>query len=199
MSEWPTPYVPPSDPTGSKAAVPEWTRARCLEAGSRLAHALVQLNDGNAKRTNTFADQYLDLVKLYHRDRGDYIDQWAALISKVAQNPDTNRFNEHDFANVHRVAWLKLVRALARLVALSPFIGYPPAANPWADPSQGTAHSMPLPSSHGAFFFEVPNATGYYALTNKDLDGYEGAQVGELVDGPFVVWPPDKAVPPPRS
>lgn len=193
MNPWPSPYVPSPDPTGSPAQAPSWSRARCIAAGEELAKALVRVSYGTtSSRTNVLAEVYLELVKRYHRERPDETQDWENVVHAVYQNPDTSAFNEHDFANIHRVAWLKVLRALSRLVALNPFIGWPPASNPWADPvSGGTAHSVSLPTAnHGDFVFVIPNKTGYYAITNADLDEHEGTSVGELLDGQNVNWPP---------
>jgi hypothetical protein len=197
MNAWPVPYVPAGQPTGTTAAEPSWSPSRCLDAGAAVARALVLRSDtgDESLRVNTFARKYLYMVRRYHREGADQTNEWAAQIGMVYQNPDTGDFNEHDFANIHRVAWLKILRALARLVAVNPFIGFPPAANPWADPSGWpTARTIPLPTqNHGDFDFTVPNAKGYYAFTYGDLDQYEGAAVGELIDGIMPVWPPGSA------
>jgi hypothetical protein len=77
----------------------------------------------------------------------------------VYTNPDRPAFNAHDFANIHRAAWVLAVAALSNLVGFNPYGG-------WGDPPKDKTQRRAIfkPPNHGPFMFEVPNATGYYAL-----------------------------------
>ncbi|HTD34379.1 MAG TPA: hypothetical protein VK665_12000 [Candidatus Elarobacter sp.] len=85
---------------------------------------------------------------------------------------DYTKFNANDFANVHRVAWLLLGRALASLTNLNPH-------GDWGDPPpNGSAHPSDLEHQRvrhrGANFEQlnyhyVPNLTGHYAVSSADV------------------------------
>ena len=176
MSDWPVKYVPDDDRTNAQASAPTWTKQRCFDGGNLVAAALIA--DKN------FARSYHRIVKSYYRIHDDRLLEYAGAVQHVYQNPDTSAFNEHDFANVHRVAWLNVARTLARLVALSPFKDPSHSLNYWADPPQGgTARAVDWPTGRNAYlFFEIPNARGYYAFSSTDFDLLETVPMGEVKD-----------------
>lgn len=173
MTEWPSNYDP------STRTAPTLTPAQCMVLGSELALKLTL--------DKKVAADYLAVVKKHYRNPSDdLLSRYAALISSLGLSVDTATINHHDFANIHRAAWLRIVRALARLVALNPFQSNM-NDNEWANPPQlGTERQVDLPTAHGSFFFKIPNASGYYALSSTAFDDYEEIAVGELAKEPFL-------------
>jgi hypothetical protein len=170
MIQWPNNY----DPTaGTVHPRPVLTPEQCMATGRLLAKKMIT--------DHTFAGKYLTRVKNHYRNPGvDATGAYAALIALADPAVDPASINEHDFANVHRATWLVIVRALSRLVALNPFQSTL-NTNEWADPQGGTEREVDLPTKHGAFFFRIPNAKGYYALTNAHMDTAEGTTVGNRI------------------
>jgi hypothetical protein len=155
MSDWPDKYVPDDDTTGSPAGPPNWDLAHVKDAGSALVLRMMRDPD--------FSKRYLGAVKRHYRNRADYTTQYAALIGEVYTHPGGTPINAHDFANVHRLAWLRAVAALSQLVGFNPYRG--DGDNGSGDPPQnGTRRRAIFATGHGHFMFEVPNATGYYAV-----------------------------------
>src|SRR6202011_2750596 len=158
---------------GPTLAVPD-----AIAIGMLLAQYLVDDKDGE------FAWRYLDIVKAYYRDSNDHLEDYVKLINIVlagnGRDPLPASFNVNDFANVHRSAWLKLVRSIVRLVDLNPFAPgsvSPNPPNPWGDPLPGTTstHSIELPTAFaGTLFFGIPNATGDYSITGAQMDPFDG-------------------------
>src|SRR5947209_2391574 len=102
MMQWPNNY----DPTpGSAHAQPALPPAQCMASGKLLAKKLIS--------DRAFAAEYLKLVKSHFRSPSDdKTDTYAALINKADPIVVPGQINEHDFANIHRAAWLTIVRAL---------------------------------------------------------------------------------------
>jgi hypothetical protein len=172
MNIWPSNY----DPTTGTA--PTLYPNDCMASGTELARKLTT--------DKYFADAYLSVVKQHYRDPStEHFKDYAALMAVVAvPGIDAGSINQHDVANIHRAAWLKIVRSLARLVALNPFQSSK-NTNQWADPPpQGTARAVDLPTTYGPFFFKIPNPTGYYAISNTDFDAFEEMAVGTLYPNP---------------
>ncbi|MEA2663932.1 MAG: hypothetical protein QOI11_876 [Candidatus Eremiobacteraeota bacterium] len=182
MDDWPSTYVP-GDP-GGQLGRPSLSKQAALLVGDALAKALIRDEpiplDPPLDPPLTFARAYLMLVKLFYRKRSDQLLGYTSLIkiaaSTLAPVPDLSAFNAHDFANVHRVAWLTIVRGLSRLVGFNPF--YNPDMNPknqWADPAAGTtSRGAELRTRRADFLFEIPNPSGYYAVASRDFDTVEG-------------------------
>jgi hypothetical protein len=180
MMEWPTPYIP-GDASGVFRK-PSLSIEESITVGDALAEALIRNEPFGSGYLGGFATYYLAAIKLYHRMPEDYdfTAAYKVLIVRALQGgtgvPDLSRFNEHDFANIHRAAWLAVTRALCRLVGFSPF--YDAHADPptqWGDPPDGgVRRGAMLTTKRGMFFIETPNTSGFYAIHNRDFDGYEG-------------------------
>jgi hypothetical protein len=165
MSAWPSPYIPPNDPTSSPPA-PTWSRTDCIAAGINLATYLAINLD--------FATRFHGIVKSYYRDGGDKTIDYGKLVAHVYPNPGTLTFNAHDFANIHRAAWLRTVRSFSRLIGFNPYNN--DSNDGWGDPSDSspTLRRSDFPTAHGKFSLIVPNSKGYYAIANGDFDALEG-------------------------
>jgi hypothetical protein len=172
-----------------------------------LALALLELPSPPGRSPAYLRDEYLDLVHKAKSEvppTNDYTNDYRDLIEKatdayvdgtphqtgllevvlsLSAKPqkaffDYSAFNANDFANIHRVAWLVLGRALTSLTNLNPH-------GDWGDPPpNGSAHPDPheRPFPHGKLeqrgprsdfellnYHYVPNLTGYYAVSSSDL------------------------------
>ncbi len=119
------------------------------------------------------------IVKDYYRNqRESQLDNYLAMITTakeaVGLTIDLSHFNEHDFANVQRAAWLTIVRAITRLVALNPFDPDFKETNPWLNPAGHPSVPEVSAERNPHLFFGVPNPTGWFALTSRDFDLYWG-------------------------
>jgi|GEM_PF-2708483 len=170
MIQWPNNY----DPTPLTAhPLPNLTPVQSMAAGRALVKKLIT--------DRAFAAQYLTQVKAhFRRPNVDATTAYAGYIAAADPSIDAATVNEHDFANVHRSAWLTVVRALSRLVARNPFQSAL-NNNEWADPQGATEREVDLPTKHGPFFFRIPNAKGYYAVQNVHMDRFEGTAVGQRI------------------
>lgn len=216
MHDWPRPYVD-GDGKG-QLGWPNLSRQQCIDLGNAVAKALIKdaplmianPSDPSIPPNPTaglvhFAVGYLSLVKSSQRQAPSaYLEWYLPYIEFALQTmkddkrpnapapPDISNFNEHDFANVHRAAWLSVLRALSRLVAFNPLsipkgagAGAPP--NQWGDPlGTPSARSADIITKHGDFFFRVPLGVGYYALTNSDFNDSENS-VLQLGDPPQAI------------
>jgi len=159
MTDWPDPYI-----DGEKNTPPSWRRAQTLDAGRMLANRM--LNDRG------FALSYLGVVKQFYLKPDDYTERFATLIELAYPTGDMKAFNANDFANVHRAAWLYLFQAFSCLVDKNLHGKH----DDWGDPLPGAQTSNGkeqvvvgervlrvaiLPNVHN-----IPNATGYFALTS---------------------------------
>jgi hypothetical protein len=172
LQPWPDPYVP-GDPKGGPK--PSLSREQCILLGSALAYQLVFDTFANPD----FSRFYLRLVKNFYRTRETEFDNFRNKIDEAQKainlNIDMSRFNQHDFANVQRAAWLTVVRAITRLVALNPFDPNFLEENPWlnAKPDGSSANETGA-KENPHLFFGVPDPVGRYALTDRDFDEYWG-------------------------
>ncbi|HTD34380.1 MAG TPA: hypothetical protein VK665_12005 [Candidatus Elarobacter sp.] len=170
LKPWPDPYT-----THGKTS-PSLTREECILLGGALAHRLVveRLNLAAAD----FAPFYLRIVKNYFRKHDDELSNYRDMITDARDAAklkiDLSHFNEHDFANVQRAAWLTIVRAITRLVSVNPFDSHHMESNPWLDPEPGCSAREVSAVKNPHLFFGVPNRTGSYALTNADFDAFWG-------------------------
>lgn len=161
---WPEPYLPDPDPTHS-VPEPTWSKDQVIAAGLVLAQLFIT--------DRAFADAYLAIVKRYYANITDpllsnctqaYRDLLVPRLSNV-RHPAS--FNEHDFANLHRATWLYLLESFTCLVNKNPH-------GNWGDPSatspvlRGDEGGDPGPGRPKCFH-NIPNSTGYYALSSSDL------------------------------
>ncbi|MDP8998764.1 MAG: hypothetical protein M3O46_01485 [Myxococcota bacterium] len=176
-------------------AAPAWRTTPTLVAGMILAETLLELLSPPAPPPTYLRDRYLLLVhEAKTHPNVDFTDEYRKLIeeatdayvsksgrtevrrvpSALAAVPqkalfDYSAFNANDFANVHRVAWLLLGRALTSLTNLNPH-------GDWGDPPpNGSAHPQPGERAQALGDVEimnyhyVPNLTGFYAVSGSDV------------------------------
>jgi hypothetical protein len=152
----PSQYLPPNDATQSPPA-PGWSKADVFAAGEALALWLLS-RPGDA-------ENWRGIVVDAKLNGGEHIAQYRAIITKLYPDASASAFNSNDFANVYRVAWLLIGRALTSLMNTNPH-------GDWADPPpNGSIRPEAERSPEVIFFYHtVPNATGYYAVSTADMN-----------------------------
>jgi hypothetical protein len=155
-SDWPKPYLPenpilnnPPDPSA------DWSKAEVLKAGAELAKRLII-----DPTDPTFPADYRATVN--DKAHPERVDEYKQLINRAYPNAFT--FNSNDFANIHHVAWIMLLRAVVTLTNEN-------IHGDWGDPpAESSFHSEPERSGEYAeWFHNTPNATGYYAVSTLDV------------------------------
>ncbi len=176
VPDWPDPYLPTPDPTGSPQK-PRWSKDAVVSLGYFVASQLLA--------DVTFGNNYHAIVKGARGATGwqerinDYRDLLSGLVAVKYPRPIPPMFssaafllfNSNDFANVHHRAWLRIVGALAHLTNLNPHGDWgDPPPNSSAHPDQ--EHPIEVLSfaqhMHPEYMHYVPNATGYYANGTAD-------------------------------
>lgn len=171
LTSWPAEY----DGTGMR---PYLSPDQALMAGRALAD-MIFIDRG-------FAQSYLEIVKSYYADNKEHSPEYLQLIDKavgIAKLPfNMQGCNAHDFANVHRAAWLLMLEPFACLVDKNPhidrngnsdwgdppFVGDPPMHRGITDGKDELKQQI-ADDVHIFAFHNIPNLTGQFALSTDDI------------------------------
>jgi hypothetical protein len=139
---------------------PEWSREECKRYGLELAREFVT--------DRAFANEYLGRVKQYYADPTlDLTQNYREIIVGKIWAKQGQPFNAHDFANLHRAAWLHLLEGFACLVNYNPH-----GRGNWGDPRPNDiSHGEPEPPGPVGvdLFHNVPNKQGYFSMNTTDI------------------------------
>ena len=116
--DWPNPYLDPNDTTHSPKD-PTWTKDECFDAGQALAMMLLSRPED--------AEQFRAIVEDAKLNGGERVRDYERIIGSAYDLAGTTDFNSNDFANVFRVAWLLIGRALTSLTNQNPHGDWVPA------------------------------------------------------------------------
>ncbi len=177
MIDWPHEY------DDNHFQVPHFTVQQAKDAGLALATQMFAKTE--------LAERYLETVKAFYHKPGDYSRRYLNLIQEAIDganlNLSTQHCNEHDFANVHRTAWLHLFGTFARLVDKNPHLdsngnpwwGDPPETSPGhrgisrgdEDLKAAVASGNEAAIARATLFdyHNIPNSTGAFAMSSDDV------------------------------
>jgi hypothetical protein len=158
---WPSPYRADTDPSAN--AEPRLQRSTILALAPQIVAAF--LNDDQS-----FGQQYGDLVAQYRAGaKADKSQDFLQLLGDALDTDALKGANEHDFANLHRSAWLLMLHGLTRVLNFN-------LHRDWGDPAGGAGSQGrydDADGSQGGFyllhFHTTPNSTGSYAIGTSDL------------------------------
>lgn len=146
--DWPQPYLP-DDAIAGNPPDPIWSKQDVVNAGAALAERM--LTDP------IFAEAYGGIV----RDTGERHDRYHVLIN--ALYPNNLGFNSNDFANIHHVAWILLLRTVVSITNEN-------IHGDWGEPpAESSFHADSDRDPNPEWFHNTPNATGYFAVSTLDV------------------------------